>query len=267
MTRKFLTLHSKATARSEQGFTLIELSIVLVIIGLIVGGVLSGQDLIQAAQIRATMKQKEQFDLAVNTFKVKYNALPGDYALTSVNGISVTAGDGNGFISDAATGAAITPVGASGEVLFFWQHLSVAGYIDGGFSGTAAAYTTASALYASGVIPKSKLGRNATWVAVSSSNTAAPGNYYILSSSLTAGTTPFGLTTAETALTPVEASSIDAKSDDGLPATGAIRVLGGATTTLVVAGATPASIITCASATAYLTLTTPGCQMRVQANW
>src|SRR5438477_2747635 len=63
---------------SQQGFTLIELSIVLVIIGLIVGGILVGQDLIKAAEIRATVGQVEKYNSAVNTFRSKYNGIPGD---------------------------------------------------------------------------------------------------------------------------------------------------------------------------------------------
>src|SRR6266852_226786 len=64
--------------RAERGFTLIELSIVLVIIGLIVGGILVGQDLIKAAQLRATITQLERYDATVNTFRTKFNGLPGD---------------------------------------------------------------------------------------------------------------------------------------------------------------------------------------------
>ncbi len=56
---------------SQLGFTLIELSIVLVIIGLIVGGVLVGQDLIKAAETRATVGQVEKYNAAVNTFRTK----------------------------------------------------------------------------------------------------------------------------------------------------------------------------------------------------
>lgn len=63
--------------KKKNGFTLIELSIVLVIIGLIVGGMLVGQDLINAAKVRAEFSQMEKLDAAVNTFRLKYNALPG----------------------------------------------------------------------------------------------------------------------------------------------------------------------------------------------
>lgn len=63
---------------NKSAFTLIELSIVLVIIGLIIGGILTGQDLINAATIRAQVSQISEFTTAVNTFKVKYNYLPGD---------------------------------------------------------------------------------------------------------------------------------------------------------------------------------------------
>jgi len=59
-------------------FTLIEMSIVLVIIGLIVGAVLVGQDLIRAAEVRATIAQIEKYNTVVNTFRGKYGGLPGD---------------------------------------------------------------------------------------------------------------------------------------------------------------------------------------------
>ena len=62
----------------RSGFTLVELSIVLVIIGLIAGGVLVGRDLIEAAAIRQQITQVERFKTAVQTFRTKYNGLPGD---------------------------------------------------------------------------------------------------------------------------------------------------------------------------------------------
>src|ERR1700735_2843794 len=62
----------------KSGFTLIELSIVLVIIGLIVGGILTGQSLIDAAAQREQIAQIEKYNTAVRTFQGKYGYLPGD---------------------------------------------------------------------------------------------------------------------------------------------------------------------------------------------
>lgn len=62
----------------RHGFTLVEVSIVLVIIGLIIGGVLVGRELIRAADIRATISDIEKIKTTLNTFKLKYNCLAGD---------------------------------------------------------------------------------------------------------------------------------------------------------------------------------------------
>src|SRR5579883_3383059 len=87
------------------GFTLIELSIVLIIIGLIVGGILTGRDLIDAAARRAQISQIEKYNTAVHTFQVKYGYLPGDipdpYATNfgfASRGSSQGSGDGDGMI-------------------------------------------------------------------------------------------------------------------------------------------------------------------------
>ena len=63
--------------QAAPGFTLIEISIVLVIIGLITGGVLVGQDLIRTAGVRATIPQIQGYNTAVNVFRNQYFALPG----------------------------------------------------------------------------------------------------------------------------------------------------------------------------------------------
>ena len=64
--------------RHQRGFTLIELSVVLVVIGLLIGSIFVGQDLIYAARIRKALKELDTFTTAVNAFNIKYNALPGD---------------------------------------------------------------------------------------------------------------------------------------------------------------------------------------------
>lgn len=81
--------------RCRTGFTLIELSIVLVIIGLIIGGILTGRDLIQASEVRATASDIEKLRTAIYTFKNKYNCLPGDCPNALVFFPSAFNGDGN----------------------------------------------------------------------------------------------------------------------------------------------------------------------------
>ena len=95
----------------QQAFTLIELSIVLVIIGLITGGILTGRDLIAAASVRAQVTQIEKFNAAASTFRTKYGFLPGDIPDPdatrfgfAARGTGAGKGDGNGVIRGVYNG-------------------------------------------------------------------------------------------------------------------------------------------------------------------
>jgi prepilin-type N-terminal cleavage/methylation domain-containing protein len=161
-------------AELMRGFTLIELSIVLVIIGLIVGGVLVGQDLIKAAQIRSLIKQQVQFKAAVGAFRDKYVCLPGDCINAASFGFTAPVlnpqnypvnGNGDGIIGDP-TG---TFSGAWGlpesEQFTFWHQLFQAGYIPtDAMPANQMGYTSANI-------------RNDSWF-VSYSNHAVPGAVY-----------------------------------------------------------------------------------------
>ncbi|MBE7508536.1 MAG: prepilin-type N-terminal cleavage/methylation domain-containing protein [Planctomycetia bacterium] len=129
------------------GFTLVELSIVIIIIGLIVGGVVVGRDLVRSAQVRATVSQYERFNTAAAAFKAKFGCLPGDCADPAAMGFALTSGgDGDGIIGPC-DGMLVDPTvrcyepvyyeRASREYLNFWYHLSAAGMI--GHNGTATA--------------------------------------------------------------------------------------------------------------------------------
>jgi prepilin-type N-terminal cleavage/methylation domain-containing protein len=116
----------------QQGFTLIEIAIVLVIIGLLLGGVLKGQELITGARVRNLIQQQDGVKAAYFGFLDRFRALPGDYsqATTTITNISTTScagnGDGNGQV-DVDTAAPY-------EATLAWEHLSKAGFINGTYT-------------------------------------------------------------------------------------------------------------------------------------
>jgi prepilin-type N-terminal cleavage/methylation domain-containing protein len=252
---------STPTSYSQQGFTLIELSIVLVIIGLIVGGVLVGRDMIHAAAVRAQVAQIEKYNAAVNTFRAKYNALPGDmiptvaasYGIfTMLNPLGLAGlGDNNGLIEDGL-GSPFVFCGSGninanhfcGELPIFWRHLTDSNLVDGQLGVTSISLPTVDSGITGGTvinvaqsIPPAKIGRG-MFVTVMSGRGA---NYFDLLPVVTINAA--GAYTIGTAgMTPIEAQNIDAKIDDGQPETGRALALGLAAPSNSVAGS-PASLI------------------------
>lgn len=120
-------------SRPAPGFTLIELAIVLVIIGLLLGGVLKGQELIESARVRNIISQLDSIKAACYAFQDKYRALPGDYpgALAHANLADIAnpqvGGNGDGVIRD-------TP--QARESLLAWVHLAHANLISGNYQAS-----------------------------------------------------------------------------------------------------------------------------------
>lgn len=123
--------------RPYPGFTLLELSIVLAVIGLIVGGILVGRDLIHSSEIRSTVGQYQQFNTAVHTFRNKYNCLPGDCINANVLGfIASSSGNQDGTIGGLIAGCSTSLACILGRVIAnrkeyinFWYHLGAASLI------------------------------------------------------------------------------------------------------------------------------------------
>jgi prepilin-type N-terminal cleavage/methylation domain-containing protein len=217
----------------QRGFSLVELSIVLVILGLLTGGILAGQSLIRASELRAVSTEYQRWATAAATFRDKYFAVPGDMSnATSFWGKNATDcnahtgaaatpgtcnGNGDGMITDAA-GAGLT-----GERFQFWKQLSLAGIVEGNYTGLAGSGGANHTVISTNG-PSSKLGSGG-WTAV---YVASP---FVGNTTFYAGEylnhLRFGAASATGAshtalLKPEEAWNIDTKTDDGEPATGRI---------------------------------------------
>lgn len=234
----YMPLHHKT------GFTLIEMSIVLVIIGLIAGGILAGQDLINAAAIRAQIAQIEKYNTAVRTFQDKYGGLPGDLRLNLANQFGFwtsscdgTMGmrDGNGFVDGYYPGSYILQYT---EVSLFWADLSQAGLIEGTFPNSGGTYSnaycgrpnanltlTSGSNYIGAFFPTAKIGQgNFIYVYDGQlpADSCCGGNDWYGLSAVTSVLTNGG-TSSNTTLSVMQAYNIDKKIDDGIPNTGAVQ--------------------------------------------
>ncbi len=125
--------------QNTKGFTLLELSIVIVIIGLIVAGISAGQSLVQQANLRQTISYLKEFDTSLASFKLQYDALPGDMINANDYWSDATSGNGNGQVRCNTTGD---------ECWRLWMHLDSqhAGLFPGIFNGNNEAPTDAMGL-------------------------------------------------------------------------------------------------------------------------
>ena len=205
---------SKKTHNSTQsGFTLVEMSIVLVIIGLIVGGVLVGQDLVKAAQVRAVTGQIANYDAAVNTFRNKYGGMPGDFTKAS-SFLGAINGNGNSRLDDGSSVNVTT--GFVNELQQFWLQLSLAQMVSGAYTAAGAAPSIAGTN-----IPETKL-KKGSIVMISEGSI----NYWLIGSASSVANATSTLTDlVGNLLTPVEAFGIDSKVDDGVATSGVARAI------------------------------------------
>ena len=211
----------EAKKMNRGGFTLIELSIVLVIIGLLIGGILVGRDLIEAAAMRAQISQLEKYQSALNTFRLKYNALPGDLTSDSAASFgfltragSQGRGNGNGLLEGFFyAGPLALAWDQGGENVFFWADLSVANLVDGSFTTAVDGSNTSTSPRQ--YFPSAKISGN--YIYVYSYNSE---NFFGIAG-ITA-ISPAGNITPSMGLTVIQANNIDTKIDDGLPLSGRI---------------------------------------------
>jgi prepilin-type N-terminal cleavage/methylation domain-containing protein len=226
--------------KGTDGFTLIEISIVLVIIGLIVGGVLVGQSLISAAGVRATISQIEKYNQAANTFRGKYGYLPGDIPNPDATNFGFAArgtiadhlgeGDGDGLLEGNWSGVSTaSPANGlsqgTGETALFWVDLSAADLIEGTFNTASCCTPPGSNVPATALpsyFPPAKIGQGA-YVYVYSNNGV---NYFGVLAITGINASNAGLLSGgiggPAGFTTQQAYAIDSKIDDGLPQSGSV---------------------------------------------
>ena len=213
----------------QRGFSLVELSIVLVILGLLTGGILAGQNLIKAAELRAVSTEAQRYIASFNTFRDKYFAAPGDMTNASKFwGVSTACGgaaaDG---VCDGNANGIIEVSGAAngwGEMFQAWRQLAKAGLIEGSYSGLAGPGTGIDSVIGTNV-PPSRF-TNSGWSLYPLPNYGGDGSTYRADygNELVAGGRIVNSITEASTFKPEEAWNIDTKMDDGKPGTGKVMI-------------------------------------------
>jgi len=112
--------------KQQSGFTLVEVAIVMVIIGLLLGGVLKGQEVITNARLKNVNNDFSGISAAIYSYQDRYAALPGDDIAADAHTGAATNGDGDGLFD-----VAFVPAAAGDESSLVWSHLRSAGLIAG----------------------------------------------------------------------------------------------------------------------------------------
>jgi prepilin-type N-terminal cleavage/methylation domain-containing protein len=211
--------------RRRSGFTLVELSIVIIIVGLIVTGVIGGQRLIQQAKLRTVVSDKADVETAVNNFRSEYNALPGDMKNASSfwdacgGSDAVCDGDGNKKILHNVTAN-------TSESYAAWVHLGNSGHYPGSFTG---AFATGGVVNVTA--PEAGFRQNVVLTLLHDAGLVAnsvPAGMNFTGNLVLFGGTRTNALADKPFLKPSEAYGIDKKIDDGLPASGRAFAVDGA---------------------------------------
>lgn len=202
--------------QGQKGFTLVELAVVMIIVGLLIGGILKGQELITNAQVASAITQTKGIDAAVSTFRDSYRAIPGDMSNPGTRLPNCDTAPCN--IANAASNARIdqTPnaaLTASSEAQRFFVHLSAAELITG-------VQNQASTVFGIGY-PETPIGGGLgvgfhTSGALGNNGSARGGHYLSIRSGAAAPASGNGPLNAS------QAARIDTKMDDGSSDTGSV---------------------------------------------
>jgi prepilin-type N-terminal cleavage/methylation domain-containing protein len=192
----------KSAKPTQAGFTLVEIAIVLVIIGLLLGGILKGQEMITQAKIKNVINDFNGITAAVTSYQDRYRAIPGDDVGASARWTvqAPASGNGNGIVAGlynfTIPGGA--PPTTAQESNLFWQHLRIAGFITGPTTGLG-----------SGSAPPNATGGI---IGVETGGAPNPGGLGFSSLIMCTSNLPDKV-----------AIAVDTQADDGSPSTGQVR--------------------------------------------
>lgn len=140
----------------ESGFTLLELAIVLVVVGLLLSGILKAQEMITQARIKNVVNDLNGTTAAYFAYHDRYKAVPGDDPNAGgtggrwTDGFGALAGGGDGMVSGSYLDNPAGPLGTvdntQGESMNFWWHLRLAGFVPGPARGAGAAVAPVNAV-------------------------------------------------------------------------------------------------------------------------
>lgn len=194
----------KSIKSQQSGFTLVEIAIVLVIIGLLLGGILKGQELINSAKAKSYAQDFRTIQTALYGFQDRYKALPGDFSgtrltnsIAGATATTVTATENNGQINGTWDSTS-----TADESCVFWQHLRLAGFL----AGPTVVDCTAGSDYLQKNADGGRIGISSTMQITAP--TAMTGSFNICSSGISGKL----------------AKQLDTQLDDGTSTTGSLRI-------------------------------------------